>query len=230
MERALLSGNPPVEITFRRSARARRVLLRVSGLDGRVTLSMPTGMTVDEALAFAEEKNGWIRKHLASREETSDIRIGSSVLLRGVETPIAGGRVRKAELAGDRLLVPPDQAMAAARIKAFLKLEARHDLVAACQRYSGLLGRGHGRVTLRDTRSRWGSCSARGDLMFSWRLVMAPRDVLEYVAAHEVAHLVELNHSPAYWAVVERICPGLRAPRKWLRVNGQVLHRYRFGD
>ncbi|MGR3434759.1 MAG: M48 family metallopeptidase, partial [Shimia sp.] len=83
---------------------------------------------------------------------------------------------------------------------------------------------------LRDTRSRWGSCSAAGGLNYSWRLVMAPPEVLDYVAAHEVAHLAQMNHSPRFWAEVAGLMPGYEAPRGWLRRHGADLHRYRFGD
>ena len=230
MGRAVLAGNPPVEITLRRSARARRVALRVSGLDGRVTLSLPRGMDPAEALAFAEEKSDWIRSHLARQGTAQPVALGARIPLRGQEVTISPGTVRKAELVDDRLIVPQAPTMVASRVKAFLRLEARANLATACARYSAALGRDYRRITLRDTRSRWGSCSSRGDLMFSWRLVMSPPDVLDYVAAHEVAHLVEMNHSPAYWSVVARLCPDYAAPRAWLRSNGQKLHQYRFDD
>lgn len=230
MTRAVLSGNPPVEITLRRSARARRVSLRVSSLDGRVTLSLPKGMNAAEALAFAEEKSDWIRKHLSRQLQAVTVGLGATLPVRGVERTIVTGPVRAAELTENTLVVPDRANLAAARVKAFLKLAARGDLTQACAKYTTRLGRDFTRVTLRDTRSRWGSCSSAGNLMFSWRLVMAPPDVLDYVAAHEVAHLAEMNHSPAYWDTVARICPNYKAPRNWLRQNGQHLHRYRFGD
>lgn len=191
---------------------------------------MPSGMSTDAALAFAEEKSAWIRRHLARHSGPETVRIGTTLLFRGAGVPIAAGKVRRAEFRDGRIVVPDRPEMAGARVQALLKLSARADLTRACERHAATLGRDHGRITLRDTRSRWGSCSGRGDLMFSWRLVMAPPEVLGYVAAHEVAHLVEMNHSPAYWAVVERLLPDFAAPRAWLRENGHLLHRYRFGD
>jgi predicted metal-dependent hydrolase len=140
----------------------------------------------------------------------------------------ASVRAPRAEAAA--LLVPAEPARAALRIATFLKSVARLRLAAAAGRHAGALGREVGRLTLRDARSRWGSCTARGDLMFSWRLVMAPPAVLDYVAAHEVAHFEEMNHSPAFWAVVARLCPDYRCHRRWLRCEGAALHRYRFGD
>jgi predicted metal-dependent hydrolase len=115
-------------------------------------------------------------------------------------------------------------------VGAFLKALARERLAEASDRHAAALGRGFGRLTLRDTRSRWGSCSPDGRLMYSWRLIMAPPPVLDYVAAHEVAHLVELNHSPAYWKVVTGICPDWKVHRNWLKTQGSGLHRLRFQD
>ena len=97
---------------------------------------------------------------------------------------------------------------------------ARERLQAASERFATQVDRKINRVTLRDTRSRWGSCSEAGNLMYSWRLILAPSDVLTYVAAHEVAHLVEMNHSQAFWDVVADLCPNYAEPRKWLRQEG----------
>lgn len=230
MGQAILPGNPPVEIILRRSARARRVSLRVSSLDGRVTLSMPNWMKEREALAFAEEKAGWIRGHLRGQDAPVTVGIGAAILYRGADTPVVAGPVRRAEWQGGALVVPQGAAMAAARVKAFLKLDARARLTEAASRYGRLAGRAPGRITLRDTRSRWGSCTSDGNLNFSWRLAMAPPEALDYVAAHEVAHLVEMNHSPAYWRIVADICPGYAVPRAWLKRHGARLHRYRFDD
>jgi predicted metal-dependent hydrolase len=102
-------------------------------------------------------------------------------------------------------------------------------LVQASDHYAAKIGRRVTRVTLRDTRSRWGSCTAEGALMYSWRLIMAPPEVLRYVAAHEVAHLVEMNHSNRFWAVVEGLYPGWQTQRAWLRSHGGALHGLRFG-
>lgn len=230
MGRVFLAGDPPVPITLRKSHRAQRVSLRVSSLDGRVTLSIPDGMDEAVALAFAEQKSDWIKRHLAKQDTPVIVGFGQPVLYRGEEVPVAQGRGQRALWDGAAIRVPGGPAMAGARVKAFLKLDAKARLQEAVARYSAMLGRRVGKITLRDTRSRWGSCTASGNLMFSWRLAMAPDAALDYVAAHEVAHLVELNHSPAYWRVVQDICPGFDAPRRWLKTQGFRLHRYRFGD
>jgi predicted metal-dependent hydrolase len=130
----------------------------------------------------------------------------------------------------DATLLAPDDGTAGTRVKAFMKLQARDALAAASDRYAAAVGKSYARLSLRDTRSRWGSCSSQGVLMYSWRLIMAPPQVLDYVAAHEVAHLVEMNHSQAFWDVVEDIFPNHKPCRKWLREHGDKLHRVQFGD
>lgn len=226
----LLPGSPPVEIVLKRSARARRFSLRVSRLDGRVTLSLPARAREAEAMAFARAQEGWIREKLADMPQRAGVGIGSVLPVEGRLLLLAPGAGRAVRVEGDSLLIPGDPAQAGARAGAFLRALARDRLVAASDRYAAMIGRQVARVTLRDTRSRWGSCAQDGALMYSWRLIMAPASVLDYVAAHEVAHMQEMNHSAAYWAVVDRLYPGWQVQRKWLHAEGQALHQYRFGD
>lgn len=224
-------GPEELEITLRRSAQARRMSLRVSGLDGQVTLTLPPRVPPAEGLAFARERAGWIAAALARVPQGQVVRLGGTVPLEGVMRPILPGPARGAvQLTPEGLVVPGDPAQAGVRVAAFLRALARDRLVAAVDRHAARLGRPHAGLTLRDTRSRWGSCTAAGALMFSWRLVMAPPEVLDYVAAHEVAHLAEMNHSPRYWAVVRGLLPGYEAPRRWLKAEGSRLHAWRFGD
>ncbi len=229
---AILPGSPPVEVHLKRSARARRFSLRVSRLDGKVTLSMPLRAREGEALAFLKGHEGWLRETLEGMPESAvrPVGLGSEISVEGRVLVLAPGTGRSIRAEGDRLLVPGDPASAGPRVAAWLKVLARDRLAAASTRYADLVGRKYSALALRDTRSRWGSCSPDGRLMYSWRLIMAPPSVLDYVAAHEVAHLVEMNHSPAYWAVVGRIYPGWKAQRAWLHGQGQALHRLRFQD
>ena len=224
-----INGNPPIDVEIRRSARARRLSLRVSRLDGRVTLSMPKRTPLAEATHFIESRELWLRKHLIGIAPEHAVRAGGTVPYKGVDLPVVAGEVRRTALRDGRLLVP-DVASAGARAKAFLKLRARDELAAASDRYAAQLGRSYTRLSIRDTRSRWGSCSSDGVLMYSWRLIMAPPEILDYVAAHEAAHLVEMNHSDRFWAQVAAIYPDYDACRKWLRSHGDVLHRVRFDD
>ncbi len=228
MAKLVLAGDPAVDVIVRRNARARRLSLRVSRFDGCVTLSLPRWSSRFEAMDFARQKEGWIRRQLACNSDQILPRIGGHVMFEGVQVQLVATRSRAAHFADGKILVPGSPERVSVRIAAFLKAMARHRLTAACDHHAALLGLDYGRITLRDTRSRWGSCTTQGNLMFSWRLVMAPVQVLQYVAAHEVAHLVEMNHSPAYWDVVERVFPGFGEPRKWLRQNGHRLHAYRF--
>ncbi|MFM7334675.1 MAG: M48 family metallopeptidase [Tabrizicola sp.] len=229
---AVLPGSPPVEVHLRRSARARRFSLRVSRLDGKVTLSMPLRAREGEALAFLKGHEGWLRETLQAMPDAArqPVGLGAAIPVEGRDLLLAPGTGRRIKVEDDRLLVPGDPATAGARVAAWLKVLARDRLARASTHYAGLVGRPYSSLALRDTRSRWGSCSPDGRLMYSWRLIMAPPAVLDYVAAHEVAHLVELNHSPAYWAVVGRIYPGWKAQRAWLHDHGQTLHRLRFQD
>jgi len=227
----ILEGPPVVEVALRQSARAKRLSLRVSGLDGRVSLTVPKGVRQREAETFLAEKEAWLRSALARNPDTVSIKVDEEVLFQGALHRITPAPVRAVRIDAGSLLVPqgaPDRA--ATRVQAFLKLQARQRLQAATDHYCGKLGARHGRITLRDTRSRWGSCSAAGNLNYSWRLIMAPPDVLTYVAAHEVAHLVEMNHSQAFWSVVTRLYGPYKAQRGWLRTHGAQLHRYRFDD
>lgn len=224
----ILDGNPPVEVLLRRSARARRLSLRISRLDGRATLTLPPRVPEREGMAFLRDRETWLRRHLADIAPETPVRIGGSVPFRGEPLAIVAGDVKRARFGPQGLIVPPDAEKVGTRVAAFLKLQARDALATASDRYAAALGKPYGRMSLRDTRSRWGSCSSVGDLMYSWRLVMAPPQVLDYVAAHEVAHLQHMDHSPRFWATVERLFPNHKACRAWLKDHGGSLHRVRF--
>ncbi len=226
-----LDGLPGVTIRLVRSARARRYSLRVSALDGRVTLTLPARGSTAEALRFARSRTAWLRAALAGRPQRIAVAPGAVLPVAGRPVLlVAAPRLRAPRLESARLLVPQEQDRAGPATAAVLREAARTALSGACDRHARVLGRRPGRIALRDTRSRWGSCSHRGDLMFSWRLAMAPPEVLDYVAAHEVAHLERMDHSPAFWALVARLCPGHEEPRAWLRREGAGLHRFDFGD
>jgi predicted metal-dependent hydrolase len=228
MGRFRLQGNPPIDIELRRSTRARRLSLRVSQLDGKVTLTLPARLAEREAIAFAEDRADWIRGHLDRIEDTVLAAFGAQIPIEGHPVTLVPGPGRKPERSDATLALPDDPSRVGARVQGFLKTLARERLAQACDRHSAMLGRPFGRLSLRDTRSRWGSCTSRGDLMFSWRLVMAPPEILDYVAAHEVAHLAEHNHSRAFWDVCRALCPDYAHHRAWLRREGPSLHRYRF--
>jgi len=222
-----LPGNPPLLVHWRRSAQARRISLRVSGLDGKITLTLPRRAASRHGHDFLNERAGWLRTAVAALPVQCPVAHGAEIPVEGTALTITPAPVRAARAEGDRLLVPA-RAHPGPRVMAYLKLRARQRIEERVQHHAGLLGLPAGRITLRDPRSRWGSCSSAGDLMFSWRLIMAPTDVLDYVVAHEVAHLAQMNHSPAFWAEVARLMPGYQVPRGWLRAQGSGLHRFRF--
>lgn len=227
MGRTVRMGNPPIEISLRRSRRLRRMSLRVSRLDGRVTLSLPHRVGDVEWLNFLREREDWIRENLSEVGAPAAPAAGDEILFEGRLLPLVAQPGRAARLKDGTLAVPDAPERVGPAVKRFLQREARLRLAEATQTHAAALGARHGRITLRDTRSRWGSCTEEGNLMYSWRLVMAPPEVLDYVAAHEVAHLREMNHSRAFWRLVEGLCPEHRRHRLWLRENGADLHRLR---
>lgn len=230
-EAAELFLDPPgVTVRLRRSARARRFTLSVSRVDGRPNLTLPARARVAEARAFLERQAGWLEGALTRVPPARPVRAGRALPYRGLSVVLEAEPGRGApRLADGRLIVRGAEAEAPGRALAFLKARARDELVPAARGYAEAVGREAGRISLRDTRSRWGSCSSSGNLSFSWRLIMAPPEVLDYVAAHEAAHLAEMNHGPRFWALVERLRPDWRDSRDWLRRHGADLQRVDFG-
>ncbi|MDJ0821610.1 MAG: SprT family zinc-dependent metalloprotease [Paracoccaceae bacterium] len=228
MGQITLDGNPPITVLLRRSSRARRLSLRLSQLDGRVTLTLPSHVPEAEGRAFLRDKEPWLRRHLEQRQEDVPVAHGALLPVEGVVRLVAPGAGRQIALQPDALHVPGAPDRVASRVKGWLRARARDRLAEASDRYASALGRPYARITLRDTRSRWGSCTSEGGLMYSWRLILCPPEVLDYVAAHEVAHLAEMNHSTAFWQTVTQLYGNWQAPRRWLREEGKHLHRYRF--
>jgi len=223
-----LPGNPEITVKLRKNPRARRLTLRISRVDGAVTLTMPRGVSEREALAFAAEKQDWLLGHLAKQELHRPVGPGDRLSVAGVTMDLAEGSGRRLGVRGTVIDLPQPPEKGRIQLQAWLKEQARAELIRASDRYADQLGLRYSRLTLRDTRSRWGSCSSAGALMYSWRLILAPKPVLDYVAAHEVAHLAEMNHSPAFWRVVQTLYGPHKDARDWLRREGPGLHRYRF--
>lgn len=223
-----------VAIAVRRNPQARRMTLRVRSAARDVTLTLPARTSLAAARDFVERHVGWIEQRLARLPERVPFAQGEIIPLRGEPHRIVlkesvRGLVRvEPGLRGDTpvLAVYGLAAHAARRLGDFLKREARDDLTEAVGRHAAALGVTVGRMTIKDTKSRWGSCSVAGDLAFSWRLVLAPPYVLDYLAAHEVAHRKEMNHGPRYWAHVARIVPDYDRAEAWLKAHGATLHRY----
>ena len=228
MGQITLAGNPEIEVTLRRSARARRLTLRISSLDGRVTLTLPRAVPEAEGLAFLRTKERWLRGHLAGQHAAVAVRPGARLPVEGALHEIRTGTGRLVRQEEGVLWVPGPDERVAARLQAWLKTRARDRLAEASDRYAARLGLPYSRITLRDPRSRWGSCTHDGGLMYSWRLILGHPEVLDYVAAHEVAHLRHMDHSEAFWRQVEALYGDWRSARTWLRKSGAELPRYRF--
>jgi predicted metal-dependent hydrolase len=226
--KVILAGHPPVEVTLRPSPRARRLSLRVSRTDGAVTLSHPSWTNAEDALAFAQSQADWIRRTLEAAPPPAPLCYGGHIPVAGLPRRIEPAQGRTTVLDEETIALPGREADITRRLATVLRLRARDALAEACDRHSAAVGRRYSALVLRDTRSRWGSCSAEGRLMFSWRLAMAPPEVLDYVAAHEVAHLVRMDHSVAFWRVVADLCPGYAGHRAWLRRDGPALMAIRF--
>jgi predicted metal-dependent hydrolase len=219
-------------VRLRRHRQARRYTLRIHSVTRDVVLTMPPRGSLKEARAFAQKHCGWIAARLGRLPEVLAFTHGTVLPLRGLDHRIDHRRGRgtvwvEAGADGERLLCVAGEAPhVARRVSDFLKREAKRDIEAASRQSAEALGVIIKRVSIRDQSSRWGSCSTTGVLSYSWRLILAPRYVLEYLAAHEVAHLVEMNHSRRFWRLVEKICPNVARAKAWLDAHGTDLHRY----
>ncbi|MGB7075986.1 MAG: SprT family zinc-dependent metalloprotease [Xanthobacteraceae bacterium] len=224
-------------VLLRRHRQARRYTLRIQASTREVVLTLPLRGSLKEAHAFAQKHSAWIAVRLGRLPVAAPFAPGVVMPLRGephriIHRHSTRGTVWTEVAAnGERLLCVAGQAPhIGRRIGDFLRREAKRDLEAASLRYARELGLAVRRVTVRDQSSRWGSCSTTGLLSYSWRLILAPSYVLDYLAAHEVAHLIEMNHSAKFWRVVQRICPGHRQAKIWLDGHGADLHRYGLHD
>ena len=222
-----------IAVAIRRRSAAKRMTLRVSGTTGEVVLTLPSRVEVDAAQSFLDAQAGWIAARLSAVPGRVPLADGEILPLRGVPHRIVHWSVvrgpTRAVAGGDGLpviAVCGETAALTGRVRRFLVAEADADLRAAVSRHAARLGLATRRITVRDTTSRWGSCSSTGSLSFSWRLILAPPHVLDYLAAHEVAHLRELNHSHRFWKLVHDLCPGTEEAERWLKRNGSGLHRY----
>jgi hypothetical protein len=230
-------GSQVFAIRLRRHRRARRYTLRIHPTDREAILTMPPRGTIPEAREFAQLHGGWIAARLGRLPKAAPFQSGTVIPLRGVPHRIVhrsgerGTVWTETRESGDKVLcVAGGYDFIDRRVHDFLKREARKELQKSAQDYAEALGVRVKRISIRDQSSRWGSCTSAGSLSFSWRLILAPPFVLDYLAAHEVAHLVEMNHSARFWRVCGKICPSMERAKKWLDTCGNDLHRYGVED
>ncbi|KKC37900.1 hypothetical protein WH87_09540 [Devosia epidermidihirudinis] len=218
----------PVTVTVRVNARAKSYRLSIPHSGGPLLTLPPHGKWA-EAEGFLHRHRNWLAARIHRAPTAASFSDGGVVPLRGVDHAIVGtgklrGRVEVTEIDGvPTLLVPGAPEHTARRLTDWFKDEAHADLVARTAIHAARLGVVVKTIKMRSQASRWGSCSSSGNINYNWRLVLAPPFVLDYVAAHEVAHLVEMNHSPAFWATVTRTLPDMDRGRAWLKAHGRQL-------
>lgn len=225
--RGALAQPARIPVRWRASARARRVSLRICPREGAVVITLPPRASRRAGLALIREHESWVLEHLAALSPPLEFAPGVVLLLGGEphvirhEPRARGG----AFLEGRAIVVTGAREFLGRRVADFLRMEAKRRIAALAVPHAAALGVQLGAIRVKDTRSRWGSCAPDGTMAFSWRLVMAPDWVTDYVVAHEVAHLRELNHSPRFWALVDSLSPNRDAAVEWLRAEGPALLR-----
>ncbi|MGH6853917.1 MAG: M48 family metallopeptidase [Aestuariivirga sp.] len=225
----LAVGREELEVVFRRHARARRLVLRLNPEGTAALVTVPHGVSRHRALDFVHLSAPWLANRLQQRGANIALEPGNIIPFRGEDCEIRHVPSRRGIVEADsvsRLIhVPGELAHVPRRLLDWLKAAARAELAAASEKYANAMNARYRRIVIRDQRSRWGSCSATGVLSYSWRLILTPAYVLDYVAAHEVAHLNHMDHSPAFWRLVLSHCPDASRAKKWLKANGNGVHR-----
>ncbi|MBL8672448.1 MAG: M48 family metallopeptidase [Alphaproteobacteria bacterium] len=227
-------GGRAVPVHAKRHERARRIILRVDAARDRVELVLPMRSSMRSGMTFLQSKQDWLAERLAEIPARVPLADGALVPVRGQQHAIrhragtqGGAWIQPAGAEGmPEIHVAGRDEHVARRVIDLLRVEARRDLVARTRDTAAKLGRNMPRVTLRDTVSRWGSCSRSAGIAYCWRLIMMPDFVRDYVVAHEVGHLDELNHSSRFWAIVDRLTPHRAAACAWLQEHGTSVHRY----
>lgn len=216
-------------LTIRVNPRARRLLLRIDAADRAVELVLPRGVPAEHGFRFLKAQRVWIATRLAALPRQVPFIEGAVVPVLGTPHRIRHESDPKAPpvaIVDGEIRVRGDPAHLARRVRDHLIRVAREELTRRSRLLAAQIGKHIVRVTVRDTTSRWGSCSATGCLSFSWRLILAPESVLDYVVAHEVAHLAEMNHGPRFWRLVQSLTADHKTPRAWLDRHRSRLFCY----
>jgi hypothetical protein len=218
----------PVPLAVRRSLRARRLHLRINPVHGDIELILPRGVGLQEGLRFAGDKRAWLAGRLAAIPVHVPFADGIVIPVLGDPVTIRHRPERRGavERRGTELHVSGAIEHVARRVRDWLKVRARSELSERSHACAARIGRHVARVRIGDPTSRWGSCSSRGALAYSWRLILAPPEVVDYVVAHEVAHLAVPNHGRRFWQLVATLSEDVQSARIWLRQHGNVLLRY----
>jgi predicted metal-dependent hydrolase len=218
-----------VPIAIRLSQRARRVRLRVDPVERNVELVLPRGVSPSKGLRFLATQREWIAARLKALPQPVPFVEGAIVPVLGVPHRIrreSAASLQLVRIVDGEIRVSGNPAYFERRVRDHLFITARDELAPRAARLAAQIGREVRRVSVRDTKSRWGSCSGDGNLSFCWRLIFVPEPVLDHVVAHEVAHLVEMNHGPRFWRLVESLAPGHSDARAWLKRHRDRLLSY----
>lgn len=215
-----------VELNVKLNTRARRLIVKVHPATGEVMVIAPSKRALDRAVEFARGESDWIARQLAQVPSRVVLAPGAHIPLRGADHQIQKGDYGPVSVEPGIIRVSGRAEHMPRRILDFLKKQAKRELEQKSFEYGARIGIKPKRITVRDTASRWGSCSSTRSLSFSWRLVLAPTFVLDYVVAHEVAHMKEMNHGADFWAIVEALIGDVEPAQAWLRQHGSALHRY----
>jgi len=216
------------------NARATRLTLRIDAGGRGLRVTIPPGMSQREVDRFLHRHQGWLETRLAKFPERPQVRPGIKLPLRGVphlivHEPASRGTVTVGAIDGQpALIVHGDRRHLPRRLADFLKREAKLEISALVAKHAAAVGRPARAIRFKDTTSRWGSCTSDGTLSFSWRIMMAPRPVIDYLVAHEVAHLREMNHGPKFWRLCAELCPDTGRCKAWLKKNGAALQAIAF--
>lgn len=233
-ERLLEVAGRKLPLTVREYARATRLTLRIAAGGKGLAVTVPPGTRMSEIDRFVDRHHGWLEERLKKLPARPTLRPGVKVPLRGqphlivhaperrgLATIVAGEKGPEIHVHGERPHLPR-------RLADYLKREAKKEIGRLVAKHSAAVGKTAASITLKDTVSRWGSCTADGKLSFSWRIMMAPAPIIDYLVAHEVAHLVHMNHGPKFWALCRKLCPRTDEARAWLKRNGAALQAIGF--
>lgn len=226
--RSLRLDSREVPLELSRHPRARRITLRLNAAGDGVKLVLPRRTPIAEALSFAEQNRRWILKHLEKVPERKPFVPDAVIPVLGLDHRIEHDPLARSGVSrGDGVIRVSGLAEhLPRRVADYLKREARAEIGARARDKAARIDRRIGRLSIRDTRSRWGSCNSDGDLNFSWRLVLAPEHVLDYVVAHEVAHMAHLNHSRRFWKLAGDLSLDIEGAKAWLARHGAQLWAY----
>jgi len=206
--------------------------LRFDSIKNVLNLTAPPRTSQKQILGFLESTEGWILKQLSKAITSVPFEESAVISVLDQDYKIKHeslyGRLDVKMQDGSIVVHGPEERINM-MVTIFLKRHAKSMLEEYCEQYATTIGMEVNKITIRDTKSRWGSCSEEGNISLCWRLLLAPKSVAEYVCAHEVAHLKEMNHSPDFWKIVEDLHPHYKDSKAWLKKNGRELFKYGLG-